>query len=243
MCYRLFISHVVTILVGSSLGNFLVSFNLGLAKNLLTSYVREFQELYGLRNMSFNIHCLLHLPDVVYLLGPLIVSSSFGYESLNGRLARLVHGTRHAGLQIQSHLSLLRHLSPLVESLPNIIVKEFCQSMICRSQQLNVFERVGKGVAFIGKFIREHMLPLSFSEALCVAIDVGPELFFFFRLKNNRHLYVAEDYGRGCKNSSCVAYSSESGCLLFGCIKVFVKVKCCRVKDKCSHRFLYKALI
>ena len=36
-----------------------------LSRELLISFVKQFQELFGLRNMSFNVHCLLHLPDTV----------------------------------------------------------------------------------------------------------------------------------------------------------------------------------
>lgn len=40
-----------------------------LAKFLLQKFVKKFQDLYGIRNMSFNVHCLRHLHRAVTLLG------------------------------------------------------------------------------------------------------------------------------------------------------------------------------
>lgn len=99
-------------------------------------FVRQFQELYGLRNMSFNVHCLIHLPDVVLLIGPLWVASCFGFENLNGQLCRLVHGTRFAGLQIQSNLGLLRNMTSVINTIHNKTVKAFCMNAMSHGRRL-----------------------------------------------------------------------------------------------------------
>ncbi|KAE8743168.1 hypothetical protein FOCC_FOCC011261 [Frankliniella occidentalis] len=120
-----------------------------LARSLLQSFVSDFEVLFGIRNMSFNIHCLNHLPDVTLTQGPLWVSSCFGYEHLNGRLARLVHGTRHAGLQIHSHLGLLRNLSNLVASLKNEDVKLFCRGMHLKAKQFKIAAKIQNGILIL----------------------------------------------------------------------------------------------
>lgn len=206
----------------------------GAAKTLLQSFVCDFQLLYGLRNMSFNVHCLMHLSDVVTLLGPLHFSSCFGFESLNGRLARLVHGTRHAGLQIYANLDLLHHLSPLIQSLPNVWVKSFCETMTKRSQQLHFSEQICKGVAVVGNIVKEHVLPPEYNDALCQATDIGSNLACFFRLKTLKFLYVSEDYGQGSRNSAYVKYKSGLG-VEYGSVKCFVKVT--------NHPASYYALV
>jgi len=61
---------------------------LEVAEELLHSYLQDFQQLYGLRYMSINVHQLIHLPVVVRNLGPLWVYNCFFFEDLNGSIAR-----------------------------------------------------------------------------------------------------------------------------------------------------------
>ncbi|CAN7974633.1 unnamed protein product [Ixodes persulcatus] len=55
--------------------------------------------------MSFNIHQLLHLPEVARHFGPLWGHSSFVFEGGNGRLVKLVTGASGVPLQISRGLS------------------------------------------------------------------------------------------------------------------------------------------
>ncbi|KAK3923500.1 tRNA wybutosine-synthesizing protein 4, partial [Frankliniella fusca] len=215
-----------------------------LARSLLRSFVHDFQELFGVRNMSFNIHCLRHLPDVTLAFGPLWVSSCFGYESLNGRLARLVHGTRHAGLQIYSHLGLLKNLSTLEASLKNADVKSFCKQMRLKSHQFKIAAKIQNGILVLGNVVKEHkILPPIFNDALSLACNVDAKYFFYFRLKKDGFLYVAEYYGKGTRNSSCVKYKSSGREFSYGCIKTFVKVAECMCDTFCNHPGTNVALI
>ena len=59
--------------------------------------------------MTINVHQLLHLVNVVQNLGPLWVYSCFSFESLNGKLLKLVHGANKPVLQIANAVtSMLR---------------------------------------------------------------------------------------------------------------------------------------
>ena len=55
--------------------------------------------------MTANVHLLLHLTECVRELGPLWVYSCFHFESQNGILKSLVHGTQHVEKQIISSFS------------------------------------------------------------------------------------------------------------------------------------------
>ena len=57
----------------------------------------------GERNMSANVHGLLHLPDVVKNLGPLWSHSCFPFESANGHILKLFHGSQGVEKQVQLH--------------------------------------------------------------------------------------------------------------------------------------------
>ena len=53
--------------------------------------------------MSANVHGLLHLPDVVKNLGPLWSHSCFPFESANGQILKLFHGSQGVEKQVQVH--------------------------------------------------------------------------------------------------------------------------------------------
>lgn len=59
----------------------------------------------GERQMTANVHSLLHLPEVVRSLGPLWAHSCFPYEDANGELLTLFHGSHAVEKQV-SRISL-----------------------------------------------------------------------------------------------------------------------------------------
>ena len=54
----------------------------------------------GERNMTMNVHNLLHLPRVVENLGPLWAHLCFPFESANGELLKLFHGSQAVEKQV-----------------------------------------------------------------------------------------------------------------------------------------------
>ena len=47
-----------------------------------------------------NVHCLLQLVHYARLYGPLWTHSCFPFESLNGKILKMQHGTHHVALQV-----------------------------------------------------------------------------------------------------------------------------------------------
>ncbi|KAH8030318.1 hypothetical protein HPB51_006750 [Rhipicephalus microplus] len=68
---------------------------LNIMKNEMVKFVKEYQELYGITNMTYNAHLLLHLVDTVKHWGLLWAHSMFGFESMNEKLVKMVKGTRY----------------------------------------------------------------------------------------------------------------------------------------------------
>ena len=62
-------------------------------EQVLKHFCMMHETLYSKREMTSNVHQLLHLCDVVRNLGPLWVYSCFTFESINGELLSLFHGT------------------------------------------------------------------------------------------------------------------------------------------------------
>ena len=58
--------------------------------------------------MTMKVHMLRHIPMCVRNFGPLWVFSCFAYESLNGFLKTMVHGTRYIADQVCILLELMR---------------------------------------------------------------------------------------------------------------------------------------
>ena len=58
----------------------------------------------GKQFQTFNVHQLLHLPEVVKDLGPLWSNSCFPFEDYNGDLRELFHGTKNVDGQVSFHI-------------------------------------------------------------------------------------------------------------------------------------------
>jgi len=60
----------------------------------------EYNWFAGEQHMTMNVHNLLHLPQVVRNLGPLWSHSCFPFESANGHMLKLFHGSQAVEKQV-----------------------------------------------------------------------------------------------------------------------------------------------
>ena len=67
---------------------------------MLNYCIIEIFFLSGKQFQTFNVHQLLHLPEVVRDLGPLWSNSCFPFEDYNGDLRDLFHGTKNVDGQV-----------------------------------------------------------------------------------------------------------------------------------------------
>ena len=72
------------------------------AEKLLLHFCIKFPKLYCERYQTANLHSLLYMAEDVRNLGPLWTHSTFPFESLNGELLKLFHGTQNILFQIVS---------------------------------------------------------------------------------------------------------------------------------------------
>jgi len=63
------------------------------AKKLLLLFVKKFEKLYGREMMVYTVHNLIHLSSDVGQFGPLDNFSAFSFESLLGRLKKMLRKT------------------------------------------------------------------------------------------------------------------------------------------------------
>ena len=67
---------------------------------LLAEYIKNFQTLFLIENMSFNVHLLNHLVDTVENWGPLWAHNAFPFASFNERNIRYVSSANPSPIQI-----------------------------------------------------------------------------------------------------------------------------------------------
>lgn len=77
-----------------------------LSTQLLTEFVVGVEFLYGRKNMTYNVHQVLHLPKSALLFGPLWAHSCFTFETNMGRLLQLITSANGVALQVATRLLL-----------------------------------------------------------------------------------------------------------------------------------------
>ena len=106
------------------------------AGELLKTFVKNFGDIYGKQNVSYNVHATVHLANEAKIHGPLDNISGFVFENYLGKLKKLIRKP-HAPLQ-----QVVRRLSErrlVVKPTPvDVLQKEHCmgpvlsQFTICR---------------------------------------------------------------------------------------------------------------
>ena len=178
-----------------------------------------FSALYSAGKETINIHSLLHLPDDVRNLGPLWTHSCFPFESYNGNLLKLFHGTQNVELQIVS--------SAITQSLPSLKLKltlgsveeEFFNSLMnpshVRREQIieNNIAALGspsmktldrEQIIALGKFLGFPSLLDTFPSFK--RMDIGSSVYHSLSYKQvtagNSYSVLLQDNGPHCNNFS-----------------------------------------
>lgn len=87
--------------------------NINAARHLLTQYVAEFDETFGIKNFKFKTHNLLHIPDYVEELGPLYSFGSYKYENYLGILKHLLRKNNLALQQFYNRFEEISYVNNL----------------------------------------------------------------------------------------------------------------------------------
>ena len=138
---------------------------------VLSEFVRDFEVLYGLNNVSFNVHLCLHLTSSVRSWGPLWCHSAFVFESFNGILLEMIKGTQGVPLQICKTFALSRAMpmfcSKAIASRDcSIEYKDILRSFVTTKSSVQHSIALD-GVTFLGRFrlrqlCRDHLLAVHY---------------------------------------------------------------------------------
>lgn len=71
---------------------------------LLKLFVSQIENLYNDRQLTYNVHQLVHLVLCVKRWGPLRGTSAFAFENYNGFIAKCVHGKKHFAQEVVNNV-------------------------------------------------------------------------------------------------------------------------------------------
>lgn len=199
------------------------------ANDLLHLYVADFQHLYGLRHLTLTFHQLLHLISVCKNLGPAWVFSCFTFESLNGQVARLIHGSRHVALQICSATAVYMKLPVLLNAMQDSEAKALCIRFQEKpAQKVKVTEVIDERAGVLGKFKLCYPVPPIIRRLLSDAFNIfGGRYSYFYRLKINGLVYSSEEYVRSKQKKSCFVEIYNDGILYICKVISFIRWSAC----------------
>lgn len=109
----------------------------------ILKFVGEFELLYGIGSMTFNVHTLLHLVQSVRMSGPLWATSTFPFENGIFYLKRQVTGPKGIYNQIARRM-LQRNLFKLLwkQTTQSESAAKFCESLFDNKQYIQSVQRV-----------------------------------------------------------------------------------------------------
>ena len=218
------------------------------AEKLLLHFCIKFLNLYCERYQTANLHSLLHMAEDVRNLGPLWTHSTFPFESLNGELLKLFHGTQNIVFQIVSAVNISRALPILSKTLvQGSDPHHFYTKLTSSSNPQNEIE-METSVFAVGK-VTTREISADVFEALSNLLGAHPELLVcntFFRCKIDNGMYHSLGYERVySRNSYTLQYDKltvEGKVRKFGVVREYLQYQtpCSSSPDcyrKCSCPF------
>ncbi|GBN35492.1 hypothetical protein AVEN_110229-1, partial [Araneus ventricosus] len=121
--------HCISLLLSNSVSSKDVSD----AERSLKKFITGVKEIYGVQELSYNMHLLLHMPKAVSSWGPLWAHSCFIFENSLGKLKTFHHGTKGVPTQILStclYKSILKTAVLSLEKVSHSNVKNFINNMV-----------------------------------------------------------------------------------------------------------------
>lgn len=107
------------------------------AECLMQKFVEEFESLYGERQLSYNVHQMLHLNLSIRRWGPLSQNSAFQFENFIGNISKMVHGSKHISQELINNIKVSQGLQ---------LLQNKVESMKFLFQRVLIDETLGKCV-------------------------------------------------------------------------------------------------
>jgi Transposase family tnp2 len=194
-----------------------------IARDMLILFVSEFASMYGLHNMSYNVHQLLHVADTVQNWGPLWTTSAFPFESGNGLLKKLFHGTQGLPLQVSRKFAIFRKLPILAYKfipVDRIDIHNFFNDILTIYSPVKKVLRLKENVVLLGQPCC-WVLTYDERQALDVVCPTTlPESVASYTRAIIKGYLVAANKTVGRRDNSCIVLSNK----VCGIVEKFVVI-------------------
>ncbi|XP_072023195.1 uncharacterized protein, partial [Amphiura filiformis] len=190
---------------------------------LLHHYCALFATLYGANTMGINVHSIVHLADVVRDLGPLYVYSCFPYESLNGDLKSLFHGTQAIEKQIASSVSKVIKFPVIArkmdrESPASDLFHKLRGNVVPKGTEISANVHILGGIKY--RTLTEEEVQAFRNLVGDIFVD---QVLSFLRLSRGQHMFSSILYTRQFVRNSAIVSINLDGTAKFAQVQFFFK--------------------
>lgn len=182
------------------------------ADKVLKMFVKQIKDLYTDRELSYNVHQLLHLALIVLRWGPLWAASAFPYENVNGILARFVHGKNNIGEEL----------------VKNINIAHGVQVLKSKTDRENNSGKSQLSMSFV--FLNEiKNFKLNSTERQLLSsnnfMQDKDKITFHSRVSYNRIVYTSKKYKETKTNNYTVQLNLKNDDTIYGMIRFHIQHK------------------
>ncbi|XP_078571421.1 uncharacterized protein LOC144859054 [Branchiostoma floridae x Branchiostoma japonicum] len=203
------------------------------AEERLDAFCRSFESLYGQGAQTMNVHKLRHLAMYVRRYGPLWVYSLFGFETMNGHLKRMIHGTKFVANQIIFTKAMSWELGRLALAMGNEPkgVKTLAHRLTSVNGRANRI-KLASGLYRLGGMWEARERPLHGDHLQALRSAAGHDfvhdvdemaLNVFYRAEVRGQTIHSIHYGREKAGNSRTVEFTQGGSVHFGEVQIF----CC----------------
>lgn len=208
----LLLSKAIYILLGDNIS----SDDIEEAETLLRVFVSLVEKLYDDRQLTYNVHMLLHLGLCVRRWGPLWAWAAFPFESFNGFLSRIVHGSKHIGQELINNIIIAQGVQVLKNKVSeHALSPESIQNCI-----------IGKplNIVLSETEIRSEFLTSAGTVNQTIQIE-GNDVLIYGRARIFSEIYTSERYTLLKTNSYSVEFKIKNAeSKQYGSIRLFFKM-------------------
>lgn len=209
------------------------------AHTYLKLFTAQAPVFYGKQFQTFNVHQLLHLPEVVKDLGPLWSNSCFPFEDYNGDLRELFHGTKNVDGQIVTAVSIIQKLPEIARSTTTSPeVQAFYEQLTSkRYNTRSIKESIGENTHVVGSLERvwSNSTLLTEEQLSTLPMHRG-KMWVFRRCLIDGILFHSKSYKRVIARNDYSVKFQHLDNMHYGSIHVYVKVEEKCQKALCNYQ-------
>ncbi|GBN13443.1 hypothetical protein AVEN_116184-1 [Araneus ventricosus] len=204
--------HGITLLLGTNIS----PDDITKAEDYLKRFVSGVKDIYGIAELSYNVHLLLHLSATVKAWSPLWANSFFIFEDALGKLKMIHHGTKAIPMQITSAYTSKSLLGVLLskQEIRNHQILKFIEEM----QTKHAVTKKVTNINFCMLYGKPTYRNLLRDEERAILKQLGdqhisPRVQFYKRMCYSGHIFSCKDYCSKFIHADYSVLSSSRNCV------------------------------